>query len=164
MNMFEEARALSGMISMCNLTQKEIAKKMGVSQSYVANKIRLLNFSDYIQLLILEAGLTERHARVLLKLKDEAKIKAAIEKIKAMKLNVMEAEALIDNILLDSLANSIKTSSGKERLEKFEETISASVKSLIEGGYKVEKKTDYFGDKKYITLAIEMDNLKTAFH
>ena len=156
MNMFEEARALRTMIAMRKLTQNEIAKIMGVSQPYVANKIRLLNFSDYIQSRILEAGLTERHARILLKLKSEKEIEFAIKKIFAMKLNVMETEALVDNMLLDNLQSSIITADIEDRLNKFEDTISASVRALSEGGYRVEKKTDYFGGKKYITLAIDL--------
>ena len=49
MNMFEEARALYGTIKMCGVTQEEIAKKLSVSQSYVANKLRLLKFSARMQ-------------------------------------------------------------------------------------------------------------------
>ena len=59
MDMFEEARGLRTMIKMCNMTQNEIAEKMGVSQSYVANKLRLLNFSDEAQKSIIDAKLTE---------------------------------------------------------------------------------------------------------
>ena len=44
MNMFDEARVIDGMIRMCKMTQGEVAKKLGVSQSYVGNKIRLLGF------------------------------------------------------------------------------------------------------------------------
>ena len=49
MNMFEEAKAISGMIAMKGMTQKEIANLLGTSQSYIANKIRLLKLSktDY---------------------------------------------------------------------------------------------------------------------
>jgi ParB family chromosome partitioning protein len=156
MNMFEEARALRTMLSMLKMTQDEIAKIMGVSQPYVANKIRLLKFSERIQNLILEAGLTERHARFLLKLKDDKDIEMAIEKIKAMGLKVAETEVLVDNIITENLKNSIYTSDNENKLHTFEDTLSASVKALSEGGYRVEKKTDCFGDKKYITLAIKL--------
>ena len=155
MNMFEEARALKGMISMCSLTQSEIAKKMGVSQSYVANKIRLLNFSDYIQMLILDASLSERHARVLLKIKGEGLQKTAIEKIKAMRLNVAASEALIDNMVLDELSCNIKISPAARQVEKFEDVISEGVKTLIASGFKVAKSSDRIGKKRYITVTIE---------
>ena len=155
MNMFEEARALRGMIDMCSLTQSDIAKKMGVSQSYVANKLRLLNFSDYIQMLILDAKLTERHARLLLKIKDEGKTKAAIEKIKAMRLSVAASEAMIDNMLLSDMPKSITELSAREGVMRFEEIISASVKNLLSSGVKVKQITDVSGKRKYITLCIE---------
>ena len=153
--MFEEARALKGMISMCSLTQSEIAKKMGVSQSYVANKIRLLNFSDYIQMLILDASLSERHARVLLKIKGEGLQRTAIEKIKAMRLNVAASEALIDNMVLDELSCGIKKSPAIEQVEKFEDVISEGVKTLLASGFRVTKSSDRIGKKRYITVTIE---------
>ena len=155
MNMFEEARALRGMISMCALTQSEIAKRMGVSQSYVANKIRLLNFSEYIQMLILDASLTERHARVLLKIKNEKLQRTAIEKIKAMKLNVAASEVLIDNMVLDEKSSCMKSLSGIEQVQKFEDIISEGIKTLLASGFKITKSTDVFGRKKYITVCIE---------
>ena len=155
MNMFEEARALRGMINMCSLTQSQIAKKMGVSQSYVANKIRLLNFSDYAQMLILDAALTERHARVLLKIKDEERLRAAIEKIRTMRLSVAASEAMVDNMLLDEMPKTLCNFSAKDRLCRFEEIIAESVKNLVGYGYKVKQKTDYYRNKKYITVCIE---------
>ena len=45
MNMFDEARSVRGMIEMCGITQSQMAKKLGVSQSYVANKLRLLSLT-----------------------------------------------------------------------------------------------------------------------
>ena len=155
MNMFEEARALQGMINMRSLTQSQIAKQLGVSQSYVANKIRLLNFSDYAKMLILDADLTERHARLLLKIKDEDRLRVAIEKIKAMRLSVAATEALIDGMLLDDMQKKLAIFSGAERICRFEELIAESVKSLLLYGYKVKQTTDHYKNKKYITVCIE---------
>ena len=59
MDMFDEARAMSGTLKLCNITQKELAKSMGVSQSYVANKLRLLSFSPYVEKLIKKHGISE---------------------------------------------------------------------------------------------------------
>ncbi len=153
--MFEEARALNGMISLCSLTQSEIAKQMGVSQSYVANKLRLLNFSEYIQLLIIDAGLTERHARLLLRLKEESKIHAAIDKIKTMKLSVAASEAMIDNMLIDEMPKRLIGFSAHEGISRFEDIISESIKNLASIGIRVSKRIDYSGNKRYIMLSIE---------
>lgn len=155
MDMFDEARTLRGMIDMCSLTQTEIARRMGVSQSYVANKLRLLNFSDKMQRLIKKSALTERHARALLKLKDEEKIEAAIEKIKAMRLNVAASEVLIDRMTGEGLVSALHSSSESDGIQRLEEIISHSVKSLAGQGYRVRQKTDDYENMRYITICIE---------
>ena len=155
MKIFEEARALRTMINMCSLTQGEIAKRMGVSQSYVANKIRLLNFSEYMQLLILEAGLTERHARLLLKIKDEELTRTAIDKIKTMKLNVRAAEALVDGMILEKMPQEIAKNATRDSIHRVEELICEAVKSLAAIGIKATKSIDFYGEKKYITICID---------
>ena len=155
MNMFEEARALRGMISMCSLTQSEIAKKMGVSQSYVANKIRLLNFSDEIQKLIIASNLSERHARMLLKIKDDESIKVAIEKIKAMNLNVAASEALIDGFIYTNEAQAPKGNDAKESVIGFEEAMLGGIRFLKSRGVNAKSSVDIYGNKKYITITIE---------
>lgn len=155
MNMFDEARALRTMISMCSLTQCEIAEKMGVSQSYVANKIRLLNFSDDIQNLITASNLSERHARLLLKIKDDESIKLAIKKITSMNLNVAASEALVDGIIYKSKAQSPKGTDAKESVISFEEAIIGGIRYLKSRGVNAKSSVDIYGNKKYITITIE---------
>ena len=154
MNMFEEALALRGMLDMCALTQSEIAKKIGVSQSYVANKLRLLKFPENIRKEILDAELTERHARILLKLKDEAQIKTAIEKIKAMSLGVSASEALVESTVLEEMPKSLAQGSLYDKINKFEEIIEESVKNLKRSGITVKSTVDFSKNKKYITICI----------
>ncbi len=155
MTMFDEARALRTMISMCSLTQSEIAEKMGVSQSYVANKIRLLNFSDEVQNLITASNLSERHARILLKIKDDESIKLAIEKITSMNLNVAASEVLVDGIIYRSMAQSPKGTDAKESVIGFEEAILGGIRYLKSRGINAKSSTDIYGNKKYITITIE---------
>lgn len=154
MNMFEEAETLAGMLNMCSLTQGEIAKKIGVSQSYVANKLRLLKFSADIRKAILDAHLTERHARVLLKIKDDNIIEAAIEKIKAMNLSVAASEALVDNMLLNAMPKKLSEGSLYDKINKFEEIIEESIKNLKSSGINVKRTVDFSKNKKYITICI----------
>ena len=155
MNMFEEARALRGMISMCSLTQSEIAKKMGVSQSYVANKIRLLNFSDEIQKLIIASNLSERPARMLLKIKDDESIKLAIEKIKSMNLTVAASEVVIDGLIYTNEAQAPKGNDAKESVIGFEEAMLGGIRFLKSRGVNAKSSVDIYGNKKYITITIE---------
>ena len=98
MNMFEEARALYGTIKMCGVTQEEIAKKLSVSQSYVANKLRLLKFSARMQEKIIEYGICERLARALLRIKDERLQENAIAQMAERNMTVAEGEALVESL------------------------------------------------------------------
>ena len=96
MNMFEEARALAVTMNMRKFNQKEMAKSLGVSPSYVANKLRLLQLSDDVQKRIIQGGLTERHARALLCLKSEKDRLSALDIMREEKLSVASTEALVD--------------------------------------------------------------------
>ena len=96
MDMFEEAQALCGMIQMLGLTQDEVARKLGVSQSYIANKLRLLKFSSRVREKIREGNLSERHARALLRLSCEEDILFLIEKIREDALTVQSTEEIVE--------------------------------------------------------------------
>ena len=96
MNMFDEARALWGTIKMCGVTQEEIAQRLNVSQSYVANKLRLLKFSERMQEKITECGLCERLARALLRIKDERLQESALSQMAERHMTVADGEALIE--------------------------------------------------------------------
>ena len=155
MNMFDEARALDGMIRMCNMTQAEIAKKLGVSQSYVGNKLRLLKFSDEIQALIIEGGLCERHARTILRLEDEGKMREVIEKVKTRHLSVAECEAAVDMLVEARLPKMLGLAPKRERIDRFEEFLTASLESLESMGISTKRETGYYGKKRYIMISIE---------
>ena len=152
--MFDEARAISGMLAMKKMTQSEIAKLFGTSQSYIANKIRLLKLPESAQAEILKSNLTERHARALLRISEEEKILEAIEKIKDMKLSVAATEAMIDAHLEAKLPEvfDFETSSGA--ISRFEDILRKSTKSLKGHGIDVDIRTSFFGRTKYITIAI----------
>lgn len=71
LNCFEEAAAISALIDSGEVTREEAAVKLGMAQSTIANKLRLLKLSREEQQLISEKGLTERHARALLRINEE---------------------------------------------------------------------------------------------
>lgn len=99
LNIFEEAAAIASLIGKYGMTQEQAASKLSVSQSYVANKLRLLKLSPEEAELILEAGLTERHARALLRVKDQGKRGSALRHIIRHRLNVAMTEEYIDRLL-----------------------------------------------------------------
>ena len=74
------------------MTQEELAKTMGKSQSAVANKLRLLSLSDDVQDALLKEKISERHARALLAVDNQEKQKQLLNKIIANKMTVRELE------------------------------------------------------------------------
>ena len=101
LDMFEQARAFGRLILQFSLTQEQVARKMSMSQSAVANKLRLLRLTEEEQRAILEGGLTERHARTLLRLPANENRKNAILHIVECRMNVASAEAYIEKLLLE---------------------------------------------------------------
>ena len=99
LNMFEQAYGFKKLIENHGLTQDEVARKMSLSQSAVANKIRLLKLSAAEQGLILEKDLSERHARALLRLEDPNARIEAINYIASTAMNVINTEQYIDEML-----------------------------------------------------------------
>lgn len=97
--MFEQAEAFRRLIDEFMLTQEEVARRVSLSQSAVANKLRILRLSREERERILEAGLTERHARALLKIAEEDLREPVLTHIIENKLNVSNTEAYIDRIL-----------------------------------------------------------------
>lgn len=99
LSMFEEAASIQSLISLTGMTQEACAKKLSVSQSYVANKLRLLRLSDGEQEKIEENGLTERHARALLRLEDEEEREEVLSIIIKREMNVSRTEEYIEDII-----------------------------------------------------------------
>ena len=99
LHFFEQAAAFRLLIQDFSMTQEEIAKSIGISQSAVANKLRLLAFSKEEQLKIIDYGATERHARALLRLKSPQERGIVLQRIRAERLSVAATEALIDEQL-----------------------------------------------------------------
>lgn len=95
----EEAAALARLIRTYGLSQEEAAKRIGKSQSAVANKLRLLRLSPDVLTLLRDAGCTERHARALLRLEDEAQQLAAARYLVENQLTVAKTEAYVESLL-----------------------------------------------------------------
>ena len=99
LNFLEEARAYKKLMEDFNLTQGEIAKRVSKQQSTISNKIRILSLPDDVQEAIIQNGLTERHARALLKLSAQDDRRRIIERVSTNNLNVKQTEKLIEDIL-----------------------------------------------------------------
>lgn len=116
LNMFEQAYGFRQLIDNYGLTQEEVARKMSLSQSAVANKLRLLKLSYEEQRLIVETGLTERHARALLKVENQQQRLEIIKHVSSFNLNVVNTELYIENLI-----NKISENEEQSELEKIKE-------------------------------------------
>ena len=95
----EEAAAIASYIRQTGITQEEAAAQLGRSPSALANKLRLLRLSPACRELLVQNGLTERHARCLLRLEDEEERLAALRHIADKQLNVAQTEQYIEQRL-----------------------------------------------------------------
>jgi len=142
LNFIEEAEGYFSLISDHGMTQEELAKKVGKKQSTIANKLRLLKLDDNIKKTILENGLTERHARALLKLPDRIQQEKALVNIIKKSMNVKKCEDLIEKMLDEAAAameepkkNRIK---GKINYNIYLNTIKNACKEIFKAGCRIE--------------------------
>lgn len=96
---WEEAQAIARLISRYGLSQEEAARRLGRAQPTVANKLRLLRLPEDVRALLRENGLTERHARALLRLQDPEVQRRAAGDMVRRGMNVVQAEAYVEKLL-----------------------------------------------------------------
>ena len=88
----EEARSYKNLLDKGYLTQEQLAKKMGLSQPAIANKLRLLNLDEEVQQALLEEKISERHARTLLSIKNKEEQKEWLHRIINERLTVRQLD------------------------------------------------------------------------
>ena len=98
LNYLEEALAIKRLIEHYGLTQEDAASRLGIAQSTVANKLRLLRLRNEDKAMVLKYGLNERQARALLRLPEEMR-EAAIQEIYIKQLNSSQTDRYIDMLL-----------------------------------------------------------------
>ena len=98
LDFIEEALGIRQLLQEHAMSQEQTARLLGKSQSAVANKLRLLRHSDAVLSALRETGLTERHARALLKLRSEEETLAAIARIVKEGMSVARTEKYIDSV------------------------------------------------------------------
>ena len=98
-DMSDETSAVLALLKEHNFTQQQLAQKLGKNQSTIANKLRILKLPQSIKESLVENGLTERHARALLKLPNEELMDEVIQKVTKNELTVKKTEKLIKDIL-----------------------------------------------------------------
>ncbi len=161
LHFFEEASAFQSIIKEYGFTQEEAAKKMGRSQSSIANKLRLLRLNDEVKRLIMEHQLTERHARAFLRIPDPEALMQVVNQVIVDELNVKKTEELVSetlSALRDKLVQShdqkIKGSLGDIRLitNTVRQTVAVIRQAGITAEYELEEQADRCEVKIHILL------------
>lgn len=163
LDFFEEAEGFRRLIDQYGLTQEEAARKVGKTQSAVANKLRLLRLSEQNMELIRSAGLTERHARCLLRLEQEADRINATNYIIEHDLNVNRAEQYIDTLLAEQQSPSAQGGERKVvRLIKdvrfFLNTLNRAVGVMVDAG--IGATVDQTEEDDCLTLTIQIPHAR----
>jgi len=113
----EEAEGYNNLITEHSFTQEELARKIGKSQSTIANKIRLLKLSPLVKKILADNNLTERHARSLLKLYDEQLQLRVLKLVVERGLNVKKTEDLVERAI-EKYSNEGKKKATEKRFVK----------------------------------------------
>ena len=160
LNFMEEAEGYQVLMHTFGLTQEELARRVGKSQSTIANKLRLLKLPDCVRKEISQEFFTERHARALLKLPNEQCQMAAVAAIKNKEMTVRQAEEYIEQVLTD-ISREISKATPKQRIIKifkdiriFINTIYNVVSEMRKAGLDIKVKETSDADYIYINLQI----------
>lgn len=152
---FEIAESYRKLLNEQGMTQEELARKIGKSQSNIANKMRLLRLSPRVKRLVREYSLSERHARALLHLNDEETQLKAAREVCRRGLNVAQTEDLVRSLLKNvrqKNQNVKVTSHGDVRM--FTNTVKHAIDLIRESGVPadMEKKEFDWGVEYKITV------------
>ena len=173
LNPIDEAQAYVQLMKVNNLTQTELAEQMGKTQSYIANKIRLLKLTPKVQGFLIDKKISQRHGRALLALNEQDQDTAVSEIIKSG-LTVKETEEMVKDL------DGYFAAQEKEKEEELEEnkpeqtkkpkkkvqvrtandfkvqinTIKKAIKMAKDSGMTVKYKEDKKGDSYKITIEL----------
>lgn len=154
LSFFEEAAAIGQLIDHFGMTQSECAKRLGKSQSALSNKLRLLKLPVDVRYFIEKEGLTERHARALLKLESEKDIWAALNIIKEKRLNVEQTEKLIENLTDNTVKPKRNTVKIFRDVRIFINTVNRAIETMKASGINAE--TDKTETDDYIEFRVKI--------
>jgi ParB family chromosome partitioning protein len=155
LHFLEEAEGYEKLMTQFKLTQDGMASRVGKKQSTVANKLRLLKLSPAVRAEIHKQGLSERHARALLKLEgDEAQLKI-IQAVVKKKLNVRQTENLIENLLSAEPQNRKNRIVIVNDVRIYVNSIKQIYNTIQKSGIPAQMTQDLEGDEVVVTLRIK---------
>ena len=154
LNFFEEARAIESLMDHYGLTQEEMALRLGKAQSTLSNKLRLLRLSPRMCAQIERAGLTERHARALLKLDQEKERQEILDQVIRDDLNVSQTEKLTASRLAPKAHKNKNVRFLFRDVRIFLNTIGHAIDTMRRSG--IEADSEKTEDENFITYTVRI--------
>lgn len=167
LDFIEEAEGISQLIRMFGMSQEEAARRIGKSQSAVANKLRLLKLPRDILDSLRENGLTERHGRALLRLPSPEAQREALNYIIDNGLTVAATDAYIDTLLSAPEEPSVPEKPEPKRtfilkdVRVFLNTLSRSIDLMKQGGIDAGMRREETEDSLILTISIPKNKQNT---
>jgi ParB family chromosome partitioning protein len=160
LDFIEEANGISQLIRMFGMSQEEAARRIGKSQSAVANKLRLLKLPQDVLEGLRQNDLTERHGRALLRLPNAAQQREALQYIVDNKLTVAATDEYIDQLLQQPEIEEEEESHEPRRtfilkdVRVFLNTITRSLDMMKQGGINAGMEKQETEDSLILTISI----------
>lgn len=149
---FEEAQAIALLIKTQELTQQQAAVRLGLSQSSVANKLRLLRLPKPQVDRLIAAGMTERHARALLPLCGDARLEAVVSKMLQTQATVKQTEKMVEDVQKRQAQKQGGRILILKDLRLFTSTIGHAIEVMKQAG--INAKTEKTEDAEHIVYTI----------
>ena len=154
LDFIEEAEGISRLTRIFGLSREEAAKKLGKSPSAIANKLRILKLPQELLEGLRRAGLTERHARALLRLPDRDSQMEAFDYIASRHLNVAAAESYIDRLLAEKQRSRRRATFILKDVRVFLNSLDRSLELMQRGGIAARVRREDTPDGLVLTISI----------
>ena len=158
LDFIEEAAGIRQLILLFGMSQEEAARRLGKSQSAVANKLRLLRLPPDVLESLRENGLSERHGRALLRLQDAERQRAALAVILEKGLSVAATDAYIEQLLNAPVPSEADSAPRRTFVLKdvrvFLNTLSRSIELMKQGGIEAGMRRQETADALILTISI----------
>lgn len=141
LNFFEEAEAIDKLITCYDISRDEAAQRLGMAPSTLANKLRLLRLPEDIRMELTRAGLSERHARALLRFENDTLLRRALKIVLERRLTVAETDRLIAQMLSGGVKKKIPPLKLFKDVKLFVNTINHAVDTMRRAGIEADSVT-----------------------
>lgn len=155
LHFLEEAEGYEQLMEQFHLTQEAMAARVGKKQSTIANKLRLLRLSPAVRKVLVDAGLSERHARALLKLEDDAKRLEVLEVVVAKNYSVRQTEEYINKLLEDNQQEKRRRMVIVNDVRIYLNSIKQVVNAIKDVGIPVNMEQTVEGDEVIVSVRIK---------